>query len=160
MATAVWRVAHVSTICYACEFSSFVHHSNFNKQPFRYINIHESVRGSNSYANPRILLPHAIVHVLARKITTTERTMPMPSIGFFRTIPFMMYWNAEQYGDSRQKKIIMKTTNNISASAQYFPELTLEIIRSYVKWGMASFRCYGNSDPCVIWNFHLFLAHQ
>ena len=138
MATAVWRVAHVSTICYACEFSSFVHHSNFNKQPFRYINIHESVRGSNSYANPRILLPHAIVHVLARKIITTETTMPMPSIGFFWTIPFM-YWNAEQYGDSRQKKIIMKTTNNISASAQlFFPELTLEVIRSYVKWSMAS----------------------
>ena len=33
-----------------------------------------------------------------------------------------------------------------------------QVILSYVKWGMASFRCYGNSDldeMYPIWNFHL-----
>ena len=38
-----------------------------------------------------------------------------------------------------------------------------QVIRSYVKWGMASLRCYSNLDPgkmYPIWNFGLSLARH
>ena len=52
-----------------------------------------------------------VIVVLARDILARFANLPENNRAFYE---FMIYRNVQYHGDSRQKKIIMKTTNNMS----------------------------------------------